>query len=420
MVATTPSIPGSPAAYGGQPPEPAPAGQPMNRLLDRRDPLVLDRLLRDLVEPARAFRFEVAPNPCVGAALLDPEGVELARGFHRRWGGPHAEIEALRVAEQAGIDRSRWHTLAVTLEPCSSHGKTPPCTEAILAAGIQRVVVGALDPDPRHRGRGLELLQKAGVEVQYEPGAAPLERIAPHFLRWTDYERVRRPRPWLIAKWAQTFSGHLSPPAEVGGGRWITSPASLDEVQRLRACVDAIVTGVGTVKLDDPRLTLRGEAVALLPAGRPAPLRIVLDSELSTPPDARLLRPGEPGELGGTVYILCRAGASAVRHRELTAVGARIHGLHPGPDGRVSLREAMEWMWRFNVRRALLEAGPQLTNASISSGLVDQVRLYTGAVRGGRGESLAPLLAAYEWQERLEREVGPDSVLEAFPGPRRG
>jgi diaminohydroxyphosphoribosylaminopyrimidine deaminase/5-amino-6-(5-phosphoribosylamino)uracil reductase len=276
----------------------------MNRLLDRRDPLVLDRLLRDLVEPARAFRFEVAPNPCVGAALLDPEGVELARGFHRRWGGPHAEIEALRAAEQAGIDRSRWHTLAVTLEPCSSHGKTPPCTEAILAAGIQRVVVGALDPDPRHRGRGLELLQKAGVEVQYEPGAAPLERIAPHFLRWTDYERVRRPRPWLIAKWAQTFSGHLSPPAEVGGGRWITSPASLDEVQRLRACVDAIVTGVGTVKLDDPRLTLRGEAVALLPAGRPAPLRIVLDSELSTPPDARLLRPGEPGELGGTVYIL--------------------------------------------------------------------------------------------------------------------
>jgi diaminohydroxyphosphoribosylaminopyrimidine deaminase/5-amino-6-(5-phosphoribosylamino)uracil reductase len=392
----------------------------MNRLLNRKDPLALERLLRDLVEPARAFRFEVAPNPCVGAALLDAEGQELARGFHRRWGGPHAEIEAMLAAEQAGIERSRWHTLAVTLEPCSTQGKTPPCTEAILAAGIQRVVVGALDPDPRHRGKGLELLQKAGIEVQFEPSSAPLERIAPHFLRWNDYERIRRPRPWLIAKWAQTFTGQLSPPAEVGAGRWITSSQSLAEVQSLRAATDAIVTGVGTVKLDDPRLTLRGEAARQLPPGRGAPLRIVLDSELSTPPDAKLFKPTEAGELGGPVYLLCRAGANAARHRELSAVGARVHGLHPGPDGRVSLREAVEWMWRFNVRRALLEAGPKLTNAFIEAGLVDQVRLYTGAVRGGRGESLAPLLAAYEWQERMDRELGPDAVLEAFPGPRRG
>jgi diaminohydroxyphosphoribosylaminopyrimidine deaminase/5-amino-6-(5-phosphoribosylamino)uracil reductase len=376
--------------------------------------------LRRLGERARQHRFDVAPNPCVGAALFGPGGRLLAEGFHRRWGGPHAEVAALENARAAGVTDLDFDTLVVTLEPCSSRGKTGPCTRAILEAGVRRVVVGALDPDPRHRGRGLELLREAGLVVEVCEGTARLADLAPHFLRWVDYERLRRPRPWLIAKWAQTRSGQLSPPAEVGDGRWISAPTSRGEVQSLRRSVDAILTGVGTIKADDPRLSLRGGEGSAAPddADR-APLRVVLDSELSTPPESRLFDPPAPGEAAGPVYLLCRAGASAVRHRALSERGARIHGLRPDAEGRVALREALEWTWRFGAQRVLLEAGPTLTRALLEAGFVDQLRIYTAAINGGRGESLADLLHTTKLDQRLDRELGEDVVLEAFPIGRR-
>jgi diaminohydroxyphosphoribosylaminopyrimidine deaminase/5-amino-6-(5-phosphoribosylamino)uracil reductase len=370
-------------------------------------------VLTDLGERARAWRFDVAPNPCVGAAFLDARGDVIAEGFHRVWGGAHAEVDALRALAAAGVPVSEAHALVVTLEPCSSTGKTPPCTDALLRAGVRRVVVGELDPDPRHRGRGVVLLRERGLVVDHLPGPAALTRVTPHFLRWNDHERVRRPRPWLIAKWAQTRSGHLVPPPDVGEGRWISAPESLREVQLLRSHVDAIVTGVGTVKADDPRLSVRYPAEL-----DRAPLRVVLDSELSTPPNARLFAPPEGGEAAGAVLVMSRAGANAVRHRALLAAGAEIHGLHPGDDGRVDLREVLAHLWSRGARRVLLEAGPTLTKAFFERGFVDQMRVYTGAVNGGRGESLGPLLAGFELHERLHREVGPDGVLEAFPGRR--
>jgi diaminohydroxyphosphoribosylaminopyrimidine deaminase / 5-amino-6-(5-phosphoribosylamino)uracil reductase len=390
--------------------------QRMKDVLQAPDRVDLGALLAQLGQRAVRHRFDVAPNPCVGAALLDGEGRILAEGFHERWGGPHAEVQCLENARAAGVPQERWHTMAVTLEPCSSQGKTPPCTEALIRAGLRRVVVGSLDPDTRHRGAGLGALRAAGIEVELRDGASPLERVAPHFLRWNEYERLRRPRPWLIAKWAQTLSGHLSPPEHVGEGRWISSPDSLRDLQFLRASVEAIVTGVGTVKADDPRLTLRYPA----PLDHP-PMRVVLDSALSTTPEARLLQPPERGAAGGPVVLLCVAGAQAQRHRALQAAGARIHGLHPGPDGRVSLREALEWLWRFGARRVLLEAGPRLLSAFFQAGFVDQLRIYTGDVRGGRGESLAGLLAELNLESRADGECGPDQVLQAFVGrgPRR-
>jgi diaminohydroxyphosphoribosylaminopyrimidine deaminase/5-amino-6-(5-phosphoribosylamino)uracil reductase len=387
---------------------------PSDTHLHCADPPDVGRLLASLGDAARAARFEVAPNPCVGAALLDADGNELARGIHEHWGGPHAEVRAMEAAREAGIEPERWHTLVVTLEPCSSHGKTPPCTEAILAAGLRRVVVGALDPDPRHRGRGLEQLAASGVDVQLEPGAAPLARVSPHFQRWTEYERLRRPRPWLIAKWAQTLTGQLTPPEDIGDGRWISGSAALNEVQELRSRVDAILTGVGTVLADNPRLTLRTGA----DPGAEPPMRVVLDTELRTPPEARILAPDGPDERGGPVYLLCRAGASPVRHRELLAAGARVHGLRPNAAGHVSLREVLSWCWRFGARRALLETGPTLLRAAFEARFVDQLRVITGYVRGGRGESMAPVLDRFSMEERLDREVGGDAVLEAFPRPR--
>ncbi len=372
------------------------------------DEAVIRRLLEELGREASRFRFEVAPNPCVGAAILSGERV-LARGYHRVWGEAHAEVDAIEAARASGVPESEWDTLIVTLEPCSSRGKTAACTDAILRTGIRRVIVGALDPDRRHQGAGLHLLKDAGLEVLLCDDVAPLARVAPHFLRWTDLERLRRPRPWTIAKWAQTRTGQLVPPTGVGGGRWISGPESLREVQILRGRVDAIVTGVGTVLADDPRFTVR-------PPGNPAraPWKIVFDSYLRTPPEAALFHPPGPGEGGGPVHILCLAGIDPARERALAAAGAQIHALHVSQEREISLREAQEWMWSQGLRRVMLEAGPSLLSSFLASGWVDQLRIYTGNVNGGRGPSMAESLVRLKLEGRLDREWGTDAVLEAF------
>jgi diaminohydroxyphosphoribosylaminopyrimidine deaminase/5-amino-6-(5-phosphoribosylamino)uracil reductase len=373
----------------------------------------LEKLLEELSREAARFRFDVAPNPCVGAAVI-AGGEVIARGFHEFWGGPHAEVQALERARESGVPASRWDALVVTLEPCSSTGKTPPCVDRIVASGIRRVVVGEVDPDRRHQGAGLRALREAGLEVLLLEGSAPLEKVAPYFLAWNDIDRLRRPHPWTIAKWAQTRTGQLVPPSGVGGGRWISGPESLRDVQVLRGRVDAIVTGVGTVLADDPRLTVRPPGDASRP-----PLRVVLDSTLRTPPDAALLRAPGPGEGAGEVHILCVGGADATRHRALLDAGAQVHALHVATDDGVSLRDVQSWLWDRGVRRVMIEAGPRVLTHYLESGFVDQVRIYTGDVNGGRGPSMASWLARPDFRERLDREWGNDAVLEAFRYPTR-
>jgi diaminohydroxyphosphoribosylaminopyrimidine deaminase/5-amino-6-(5-phosphoribosylamino)uracil reductase len=377
--------------------------QPLDEALART-------VMQELAHEARAWRFEVAPNPCVGAAIL--AGHELvAKGFHEYYGGAHAELAAFANAARSPIPRAAWDTLLVTLEPCSSAGKTPPCTEFLLHSGIRRVVVGALDPDARHQGKGLRELQAAGIEVLLAEDLAPLSEVAPHFLSWTSSERLRRPRPWTIAKWAQTRTGQLVPPMGVGGGRWISTPESLREVQVLRGRVDAIITGVGTVLADDPRLAVR-------PPGNPSrpPWKIVFDSYLRTPPDAALFRPAGPGEGSGPVHILCLAGQDPGREFALREAGAQIHPLHVSSEHEFSLREAQEWMWSQGLRRVLLEAGPTLLSSYLAAELVDQLRIYTGSINGGQGPSMGESLSRLPLAGRLDREWGSDAVLEAFLG----
>ena len=369
---------------------------------------VYDELLRNLAEEAGERRFDVAPNPCVGAAVL-AGCTEVARGFHDVWGGAHAEVNAIAAAEASGVPAEQWDTLAVTLEPCSTHGKTPPCVETILDAGFRRVVVGASDPDPRHRGAGLEILREQGVEVIVREQVVPLAAVSPHFVRWTQPERIRRPRPWLIAKWAQTRTGQLSPPPDVGEGRWISGPESLADVHRLRGRVDAIITGVGTVLHDDPRLTVR-------PPGDPSrpPLRVILDSTLATAPDKRIFaEPGE-GEGAGEVHIFTRRGPDAGRARALADAGAEIHSVVVGDDGRLSLREILGALGELGVLRAMLEAGPTLLESVLSARFVDQILVYTGNINGGRGPSLAEHLHPEQLQQVRHRELGPDALLDAF------
>lgn len=393
---------------------PIDGGADMTRgIADTLDEAKLGLLLTELGRESTRFRFEVAPNPCVGAAILSGDQV-IARGYHEVWGEAHAEVRALEAAEASGVPRNRWDVLVVTLEPCSSHGKTPPCVDRILASGIRTVVVGALDPDARHRGRGLEMLRDAGVRVILCEGYSSLAKIAPHFLTWTDNERVRRPRPWTIAKWAQTRTGQLLPPIDVGGGRWISGAESLREVQLLRGRVDAIVTGVGTILADDPRFTVRPPGNLSKP-----PLRVVLDSNLRTPPTATILKPAGENEAGGAVHLVCVGGASVERHRALLDAGANVHEFHVATDDGVNLRDVQTWLWEQGVRRMTVEAGPRLLTHYLSSGFVDQVRVYTGEVNGGRGTTMAQQLSVLKFQDRLDRECGHDSVLEAFLRDRR-
>ncbi|MEM7307246.1 MAG: bifunctional diaminohydroxyphosphoribosylaminopyrimidine deaminase/5-amino-6-(5-phosphoribosylamino)uracil reductase RibD [Planctomycetota bacterium] len=380
-----------------------------SRTLDTLDEAGLRSLLSELGREAAEFRFRIAPNPCVGAAILSGTR-EVARGFHQVWAGAHAEVQAMAAARSRGVAAERWDTIVCTLEPCSTDGKTGPCTRALIDAGLRRVVVGALDPDPRHRGKGLELLQEAGLETVLLASGSPLEEVSPHFLDWTAKERVRRPRPWLIAKWAQTRTGQLTPPKDVGDGRWISGPESLAEVHERRGRVDAILTGVGTVLKDDPRLTVRPPGNRTSP-----PLRVVLDTELRTRPESTLLRPPtSEEEAGGDVWIFCRAGAAPARHRALEAAGAKVASLRPDSDGRVSLRAALEHLWDLGARRVLVEAGPTLQEALLDAGFVDQVAVYTGSVNGGRGRSLASRLSPERLLHPDHREVGGDAVLEAF------
>ena len=392
----------------------------MNGVSHSLDPALARSLLHELGQSARAYRFEVAPNPCVGAAILAGSQV-VSRGFHRVWGGPHAEIHALTQAAASDVPQEEWDTILVTLEPCSTSAKTPPCVDAIVKSGIRRVIVGALDPDERHRGRGLEMLEAAGLEVLVDLVPSPLQDVAPHFLHWNNNERVRRPRPWTLAKWAQTLTGQLSPPEDIGGGRWISGPTSVAEVHQLRGRVDAIVTGIGTVLHDDPRLTVRPMGAPGLasedgagPAPTAGPARIVLDSWLRTPPTARLFeQPGE-GELAGPVIIVSLPGADAIRRRALEAAGAIVHSNRGMDRFTLDLRDLWSWLWSEGYQRILLETGPTLLRNALDAKFVDQLRIYTGNVRGGEGETLAPWLTEAKLLEREHRESGLDAVLEAF------
>jgi len=379
----------------------------IQRQTNALEPSVVNPLLEELRRECLEHRFEVAPNPCVGAAVVSGERV-VGRGYHEVWGGAHAEVNAMNAAREAGVPESEWDALVVTLEPCSSEGKTPPCLGAILDAGVPRVAIGAIDPDPRHSGAAVRLLEEAGVEVRIceEPGLFEEQNAA--FCGWVTPERVRATRPWTIAKWAQTRTGQLSPPEDIGEGRWISGPDSLEDVQRLRGRVDAILTGVGTVKSDDPRLTLRA------PGGGEAPLRVVLDSYLRTPTTARLLEEVAQDESGGEVVVLTLAGSDGARWRALKDAGAQVVGLRGDEEDRVSLVEAHVWLWERGVRRVLLECGPELLASHFESEFVDQVRVYTGDVSGGLGVSLGLTLAGLSLASRADRECGSDAVLEGF------
>ena len=211
-----------------------------------------------------------SPNPLVGCVVLDANGQLVGEGYHRKAGEPHAEVMALRRAGE----RARGGTLYVTLEPCCHHGRTPPCTQAVLDAGLRRVVVALGDPDPRVAGGGITQLRAAGLEVISGVRQAEAAQQNRAFLH-----RIRTGRPWGLLKWAMSLDGRTALPN--GASHWISSPPARGWVHQLRAGVDAVIVGGGTLRADDPLLTSRGKR-------NPEPLRVVLSRSLDLPPDAQL------------------------------------------------------------------------------------------------------------------------------------
>jgi diaminohydroxyphosphoribosylaminopyrimidine deaminase/5-amino-6-(5-phosphoribosylamino)uracil reductase len=333
------------------------------------------------LELAARGRYTTDPNPRVGCVLVR-NGEVVGEGWHVRAGGPHAEINALRAAGE----RAAGATAYVTLEPCCHHGRTPPCTEALIAAGVRRVVAAMDDPNPRVGGAGLQTLQAAGIEVCSGVLAAEAEQLNPGFVM-----RMRQGRPWVRCKLAMSLDGRTAMAS--GESQWITGEDARRDVHRWRALSSAIMTGVGTVLADDPSLTVRlGEGAAGSPR---QPLRVILDTHLRTPPEARLL--GLPGE---TLILTCIPDAQ----REVRLDGNAVSVVTlPMDSGRLDLAAVMTYLGRMEINEVHLEAGATLSGALLAAGLVDELLVYLAPhLMGDAARGLFRLPGL----ERMEQRIG--------------
>ena len=322
--------------------------------------------LREALDLARKGKGETSPNPAVGA-VLERDGEVVGRGFHTYSGVKHAEIRAL---DEAGA-RARGATLYINLEPCSHVGRTGPCADALIAAGVSRVIAAMQDPDPRVAGEGFRKLSSAGVRVElaseFASEAEKLNEEFVHFMRTT--------RPLVTLKTALTLDGKIAAPDDNRG--WITSEIARAHVQQLRHNSDAILTGVGTVLADDCRLTDRTG----LPRSRPL-LRLVADSLLRIPLDSKIVT-GSNNDLA----IVATSAASAERRKALEARGVRVL-MFDGPGGRTDLRRLVEWLGEEKYLSMLIEAGSMLNWSALDSGIVDKVFFYYAPKILGGMESL--------------------------------
>ena len=342
-----------------------------------------------------ARRGRTSPNPMVGAVVVR-DGRIVGEGFHPKAGEPHAEVFALRDAGElaAGAD------IYVTLEPCCHHGRTPPCTDAVIRAGIRRVYAAMLDPDSRVAGNGIEILRNAGIEVH----VGLLESEA----RSTNVSYIKRVTtglPLVLWKAAMTIDGKIA--TRTGDSRWVTGEQARKEVHRLRNHYDAILTGIGTVLADDPQLTVRGIR------GAANPLRVIVDSNASIPLTARAL-----DSSAGTVVVVTEK-VSAKRIDEIGNAGARLLVLRE-KDSRVDLRALMLELVAMGINSVLLESGGELASSMLSEGLVDKGLVFIAPkIVGGRtantpvdGEGIELMSQALKVTPPKVRRFGDDIALE--------
>jgi diaminohydroxyphosphoribosylaminopyrimidine deaminase / 5-amino-6-(5-phosphoribosylamino)uracil reductase len=327
-------------------------------------------LMQEALALALHGRGEVEPNPRVGAIALQ-DGEVVGRGFHSHWGGPHAEVMALHAA---AAQNRRPDTLVVTLEPCSSPRgtagkKTPPCTLALIEAGIRRVVVGALDPDPRHRRTGILELEAKGVQViDGVLGSRVMEQNRP-FQKWLTLDR-----PWTLAKWAMTLDGKTAAPS--GESRWISGPEARRRAHLLRSRCDAVIVGFRTATIDDPELTVRHVEGA-------QPVRIVVDPLAELADDSNLVRTA----LKVPTWMLVNVGADPRRTGHLQDLGVQVIAVKSAEGGRrLHLRQAWRELRRRGLCRVLVEGGGGLLAQLMSWQCVDQLLGFVAPkIIGGSG-----------------------------------
>ena len=343
-----------------------------------------------------------SPNPMVGAVLVR-DGVLVAEGAHRGPGTPHAEAAALGVAGA----RARGATCYVTLEPCAHHGQTPPCADALVEAGVSRVVAAVGDPFPLVNGRGIARLRAAGISV--EVGLREAEARA---LNRAFFCRVTRGRPHVTLKAAVTLDGKVT--AVDGASRWITGEAARREAHRMRFAADAILVGVGTVLADDPELTVRHSECS----GK-EPWRVVADSRLRVPPTARVLAVGDPARtVVACVHPAPPSAAEALRARGISVIEL------PGEGARVDLRALLHVLGERRVLAVLAEGGPELAAALLDASLVDRVAFFVAprllggrAAPGAVGGEGRPLKAAVSLVDVTTRRLDEDLLVEGDVAP---
>lgn len=332
------------------------------------------------------------PNPRVGCVIASPNGSTLGQGFTQQAGGPHAEIMALRDAAALGHD-VRGATAYVTLEPCSHQGRTGPCCDALIAAGIRKVVASIADPNPLVGGQGFERLRAAGVEVDIGPGAEASRELNIGF-----FSRMVRKTPWVRMKVAASLDGYTALPH--GVSQWITSPEARADGHAWRARACAVLTGIGTVLEDDPRLDVREVATPRQPH------LAVVDSQLQTPPTARLF--GLPRQI-----FIYAASEHPEKQKALEGRGATVVHL-PGPHGKVDLAAMLRDLAARGVNELHVEAGHKLNGSFTREGLADEWLTYLAPKLLGQGRGMAALPPLESLDQALALQfhaldrIGPD------------
>jgi len=370
--------------------------------------------MRRALALARRGRGRTRPNPMVGAVVVRG-GRVLAEGFHRRAGEPHAEIEALTKLGR----RARGATMYVTLEPCCHTGRTGPCTDTIVAAGLARVVVAVRDPNPLVNGRGIARLRRAGVRVDVGVLAAEATDLNRAFFVW-----IAERRPLVTLKVAATLDGFIADgrPRGRAAPAWITGTAARRAAHELRARHDAILVGVGTIVADNPRLTLRLPRAAAGSGAATSPQRVILDGRLRTPPGAAALATSLGRGLAPTWVMSGPAGAVS-RQRRLEAAGARVLRVGQvrgaaGRRGTIQPRAALAALAANGIQSVLVEGGARIHAAFIAAGLVDRVAVFLAPTLTGGGIPIAagrgrPLAQALELGPLRVTRVGRDVLVEA-------
>ena len=326
--------------------------------------------MRQALDLARQAHGSTSPNPWVGAVIVN-QGRIIGEGYTRPPGGPHAEIVALR---QAG-DAARGATVYVTLEPCSHHGRTPPCTDALIAAGVSKVMFSIEDPDPQVSGSGRRQLEAAGIAVEEGDGAEDSARLLEAYIK-----HRRTALPFVIAKYAASLDGRMA--AASGDSRWVSGPATLRWTHEARTKLDAIMLGSSTIVIDDPQLTARPEGVL----AERQPLRVVLDSTGRVSPEAKVFSPV------AKTLVATTARSSSEWRRAIEAAGGEVLVLGETPEGRVPLPELLRELGARGIVTLLVEGGGVLLGSFFDQRLVDKVTAVIAPLIIGAGDAPSPVV----------------------------